>query len=306
MNVNGNTNFLGEVQAKRIAQNVLNLPTLPTVVAKMMQIMDDSRTTVAELSQLISSDQVLSAKLLRLANSAYYGIPRKVSTLDLAIIMLGFENLKTLALGLSVIDRFSDNWNDAFDYTEFWEHAFGCAVASSMVARDICPDNKSEAFVAGLLHDVGKLILSQFAKRHFAAVIKNVSAYDTDFYSVEKAILGVTHADIAAWFAEKWQFPEKLISALQYHHTPAALTKDNELAACVHFGDYLVRRAGVGFCAGKNMPEFDNSVFADKQLMRNELGEINFLMYDEQLHLELEEADTFLNIIARGINHAID
>lgn len=307
-NGNGITNgtLLGEVQAKRIAQNVLNLPTLPTVVAKMMQVMDDPRTTIAQLSRLISSDQVLAAKLLRLANSAYFGLPRKVKTLDFAIILLGFENIKSLSLGLSVIDKFSDNWDGAFDYTEFWEHAFGCAVASSMVARDVCPDEKSEAFLAGLLHDIGKLILSQYAKRHFSIVIKNVSEYNSDFYSAEKALLGVTHTDIAAWFADKWNFPVKLIDAMLYHHTPAALLDENALAACVHLGDYLVRKAGVGFAAGRNLPEFDSFVFKDKNILRDENGEIALQLYEEQLLLELEEADTFLNIIARGVEHALD
>ncbi len=308
MHVNGNSNtmFLGELQAKRIAQNVLNLPTLPTVIAKMMQIMDDPRTTVAQLSRLISSDQVLSAKLLKLANSAFYGIPRKVGTLELAIVMLGFESLKTLALGVSVIDRFSDNWNDAFDYSEFWEHAFGCAVASSMVARDICPDQKGEAFVAGLLHDIGKLILSQFAKRHFSAVIKNVSEYNSDFFSAEKAILGVAHADIAAWFADKWNFPRKLINALHYHHTPKYAQQDNQLAACVHLGDYLVRLVGIGFCPGKNMPLFDDTAFEEKTVQRDAIGQIDFQYYSEKLLVGVEESDSFLKIIARGINHAMD
>ncbi|MCA9734917.1 MAG: HDOD domain-containing protein [Deferribacteres bacterium] len=301
-----NDTYLGEVQAKRIAQNVMNLPTLPTVVAKMMQVMDDPRTTVSELSRLISSDQVLSAKLLKLANSAYFGLPRKVKTLDFAIILLGFDNLKTLSLGLSVIDRFSDNWDGAFDYTEFWEHAFGCAVASSMVARDICRDKKSEAFIAGLLHDIGKLILSQYAKRYFSVVIKNVTEYNSDFYSAEKALLGVTHADIAAWFADKWNFPVQLIKAILYHHSPAALLDENELASCVHLGDYLVRRCGVGFTAGRNLPEFDSFVFKDKNVLRDENGEIALLLYEEQLQLELEQADTFLNIIARGVEHAVD
>ena len=303
---NGNTMFLGELQAKRIAQNVLNLPTLPTVIAKMMQVMDDPRTTVAQLSRLISSDQVLSAKLLKLANSAFYGIPRKVATLELAIVMLGFENLKTLALGVGVIDRFSDNWNDAFDYTEFWEHAFGCAVASRIVAHDLCPDQKGEAFVAGLLHDVGKLILSQFARRHFAAVIEKVSEYNADFYSVEKAILGVSHTEIGAWFAEKWNFPTKLVEALQFHHTPNYQTQNNELAAAVHFADYLVRLNGIGFCPGKNLPEFDITAFAGKTIQRNACNEIDFDYYSEKLRIGVEESDTFLKIIARGMNHAID
>lgn len=295
---------LGPVQAKRIAQNVLNLPTLPTVVAKMMEIMDDPRTTVVELSKLISSDQVLAAKLLRLANSAYFGMPRKVSTLDFAIVLLGFENVKSLALSLSVIDKFSENWNGHFDYTEFWEHAFGCAVASRLLAKTIAPTQTSEAFVAGLLHDIGKLILSQYATKYFSLVVEKSVDCGAGFDEIEKATLGVTHAEIGGWFAERWNFPLNLISAIGNHHTLDVRTSEKELALCVHIGDFMVRQMGVGFEAGKNVPIFHASLFDGFSLQRNEIGKIDFRYYAEQLQIELEESDSFLNFITRGLSHA--
>ena len=137
---------------KRITQSIINLPTLPTVVAKMLEIIDDPKSSARALGRLINNDQVLTARILRLANSAFYGFPNPISTINLAIVVLGFETIKNLGLSVTVIDRFARSGKDdeLLDYTRFWEHSVGVAVASRMIARmHGFRAIEGEAFVAG-------------------------------------------------------------------------------------------------------------------------------------------------------------
>ncbi|MCH8285272.1 HDOD domain-containing protein, partial [candidate division KSB1 bacterium] len=116
-------------QIKRIAQNVLSLPALPTIIAQMIELIDNPRTSASQLTKLISTDQVLTAKILKLANSAYYGFPRRIGTINLAIVVLGFDTIKDLGLSASIIDRFKRrSGNSSFDMSLFWEHSIGCGV----------------------------------------------------------------------------------------------------------------------------------------------------------------------------------
>ena len=148
---------------RRIAESIINLPTLPTIVSKMLQLVDNPKTSAGALARLISTDQALTARILRLANSAYYGFPRRISTVNTAIVVLGFNAVKDMGLSLSVFDMFRDPApSGSFDIMRFWEHSMGCGIAARMMSRRYRPDLAGEGFVAGLLHDIGKAVLKQY------------------------------------------------------------------------------------------------------------------------------------------------
>src|SRR5512133_1566252 len=139
------------LRIKRITESILGLPTLPTVVSKMIELVDNPRTSAASLSRLISTDQALTARLLKLANSAYYGFQREISTVNMAIVVLGFNTVKDMGLSLSVFDMFKEgDTAGAFDTTQFWEHSVGCGIAARAIARFCGHRLAGEAFVAGL------------------------------------------------------------------------------------------------------------------------------------------------------------
>jgi len=286
------------VNIKRIVQNVIALPTLPTVVAKLIELVDDPRTSASTLGKLISTDQVLTVKILKLANSAFYGFPRKIGTVDLAIVVLGFDMVRDFGLSVSVIDKFGNPRSEVeLDYSRFWEHSIGCGVACKMLARTRLYRLAGEAFVAGLLHDIGKLVLNQYLPREFKEVRQLVREGGLLFYEAEARLLNTTHAQMGGWLAEKWNLPESLVEALTHHHTPQQANNHGELTALVNFADILCRRAGVGFAGDDRVPPLDPLAAEILPLKRGEDGEILYDTYVEQLRSELERAETFINLI---------
>ena len=206
---------------KSLTEKVIGLPTLPTVVSKMIELVDNPKTSARSLTNLISTDQALTAKILKLANSAYYGFPREIATVNLAVVVLGFNTVKDMGLSLSVMDAFkSANEDGIFEMSDFWEHSIGCAVGAKMLARSLGYRVSSEAFVAGLLHDMGKVVISQYLREDFKKIINKVYKERCDLRIAEIEVLGVTHAKVGAWLAKKWNMPKCIVHSIEFHHKP--------------------------------------------------------------------------------------
>ena len=231
---------------KRITESIIGLPTLPTVVAKMIELVDNPRTSASSLARLIAADQALTARILKLANSAYYGFSREISTVNMAIVVLGFNTVKDMGLSLSVFDVFkSGKPNTSFDLTRFWEHSIACGIASRMLARSYRTRFTGEAFVAGLLHDIGKVILNQYFQEEFLAIIEDQRRGIT-LEEAETGIIGTRHTQIGSWLAEKWNLPRIISRTLLYHHEPWAPDKENLFIAIVSLADHLCHLCGFG------------------------------------------------------------
>src|SRR3954466_7790660 len=157
-------------RVKRITDSLISLPTLPTVIAKMLELVDNPKTSASSLSNLIMRDQVLTAKILKMANSSFYAFPRQIATVKLALVVLGFENVKEMALSLSVFNSFKGENNKYFDTSMFWQHSISVGASTRMLARETCYRLAGEAFVAGLLHDIGKVVLNQYLPHEFAQI----------------------------------------------------------------------------------------------------------------------------------------
>ena len=286
---------------KKITQSIIGLPTLPTVITQMIGLIDHPKTSAKDVASLISTDQALTAKILKLANSAFYGFPRGIATVNHAVVVLGFDTVKNLGLSVSVLERFSSGSSDTeFDRQKFWEHSIACGVAARMLAGKLRYRVQGEAFAAGILHDIGKLILSQYFTDEFGGVL--TLARDEDIYigKAEEQVLGVTHTEIGHWLAEKWNLPDKLVAAIAYHHTPGRLERDAELPSLIHLADFLCRREKIGDGGGTRLPNLDPAALRafgiheePKTALRRIFG------YGEELQEEMERADAFASI-ARG------
>ena len=233
---------------KRITESIIRLPTLPTVVSRMIQLVDNPKTSAASLAQFIASDQSLTARILKLANSAYYGFPREITTVNMAIVVLGFNAVKDMGLSLSVFDVFKDIEGDAtFSSTDFWQHSIACGVASRVLARRILPRVAGEAFVAGLLHDIGKVILNQYAHAEFVAILKLVASSGVSLDEAELAVIGASHAQVGGWLAEKWNLPTLIVSSIIFHHTPfQAPAEFAVMDTLVSLANYLCHTSHIG------------------------------------------------------------
>jgi len=288
-------------KAKRIrfiAEKIIRLPTLPTVVAKMMALVDSPKASARSLAKLIQSDQALTAKILKLANSAYYGFQRQVSTVNLAIVVVGFNAVKDMGLSVSVLEAFKDpGGNRHFDLSRFWEHAISVGVGTHMLAKKYNLGYVDDSFSAGLLHDVGKVIINQYVNDDFKEIMARVHEDDEDLLLAETTVLDTTHDRIGGWLAYKWNLPLPIVSAIEFHHNPFLAAQHRPLAALVQLADYLSRLAGIGLSGNKKPPTLSPEDVAYFETLNIDLSPEGIANLSEEFVLGMDRALTFVNLI---------
>jgi putative nucleotidyltransferase with HDIG domain len=240
-------------RVKRITDSLISLPTLPTVIAKMLELVDNPKTSASSLSSLIMRDQVLTAKILKLANSSFYAFPRQIATVKLALVVLGFESVKEMALSFSVLGSFKGENNKHFDNSQFWQHSVSVGACTRMLARETCYRLAGEAFVAGLLHDIGKVVLNQYLPKEFGEIQTRIFEGGVECEKAEMDVLGVTHAEVGAWLAERWNLPVILVEAIRWHQHPELCPRNAELPLLVYLGDYLSVKCNLGKSGSKGV-----------------------------------------------------
>jgi putative nucleotidyltransferase with HDIG domain len=219
--------------------SIKELPTFPTTALEVMRLASDSETSAAELSRIVSKDPSLSTRILRVANSPYYGFAKKISTIEWAIVALGFETLRETVLSLTLIDLFKGAASKHFDPRKFWKHSIDTASAARSLAKEMKNRVPGEAYAAGLLHDIGTLVLYRFFQDDFAEIQRLVEQDGLMLSQAEAVALGTSHADIGAWLAERWNFPPHFVEAIRYHHNPGYAQVNPELTAIVHVANQI-------------------------------------------------------------------
>ncbi len=279
---------------KRITESIIGLPTLPSVVAKMIELIDNPRTSATSLARLIASDQALTARILKLANSAYYGFSREISTVNMAIVVLGFNTVKDMGLSLSVFDVFRDGKrSEVFDMNRFWEHSIACGIASRMLVRSFRPRFTGESFVAGLLHDIGKVILNQYFLDEFTAIIECQSRGPT-LEESEMSIIGTSHAQVGSWLAERWNLPHLISRTILHHHDPGENRSDGLFIAFVTLADHICHLCGFGH-SGRLRPASPDGRLWD--VFRQEgvpLEEADLQNLQTEFLLEFDKSESFV------------
>jgi HD-like signal output (HDOD) protein len=221
---------------------VENLPTLPLIVQQVQKLVADPRSNMSQIALIITRDQSIAARVIRLVNSAFYGLGNKVSSIQQAIMLLGLNTVKNLVIGVSVVKTFEGARNATlFDREKFWLHSFACATGARFIAKKLDRDEPEDFFMAGLLHDIGILVLDQFFHEEFIAIVQQTLRTKMELTDVEKSVLGVTHCEIGEFMAAKWRIPEYLAMAIRHHHKPAfsELETENQrfITAVVHVSD---------------------------------------------------------------------
>jgi putative nucleotidyltransferase with HDIG domain len=282
---------------RKITESIIGLPTLPTVISKMIELVDNPRTSASALARLISTDQTLTARLLKLANSAYYGFPREISTVNMAIVVLGFNTVKDMGLSLSVFDVFKQAENSSFfDIARFWEHSIACGIASRMIARHAGSRFAAEAFVAGLLHDIGKVILNQYFHKDFVAIMKKIGE-GVILEDAENEIIGTSHAVIGGWLAEKWNLPKLISESIEFHHEPWEARKSPEFIALISLANYICHLCGLGNSCRKSAPEPDFRLWDIFQLNSIPIDITDVQSLQDEFMLEFDKSESFLTFI---------
>ena len=175
--------------------NADDLPTLPAIVVRILELVDNPKTTAGTLSDLINVDPVMATKVLKVSNSAFFGFPRKISTLNLAVVILGFSSLKHLCLSVGVMNMWPQENETGLDMKAFWAHSIATGVAARLLARKVNYKIPGEAFVVGLIHDIGKLLLNGLVQEDYDTVLRTSQSGEKSMYEIEQEILGVDHSE---------------------------------------------------------------------------------------------------------------
>jgi putative nucleotidyltransferase with HDIG domain len=231
-------------------QLIENLPTLPVIVQQVQKLIDNPNSNMSQIATIITRDQAIAARVVRLINSAYYGFGGKISSIQQAIMLLGLNTVKNLVIGVSVVKSFAETGEASiFDRQKFWLHSFACATCARQMAKPLNREEPEDFFMAGLLHDIGVLILDQFFHEEFVSIIQRVTKTKEELIAAERATIGLDHCEIGAFIAEKWKIPEFLRIAIRLHHRPVFSQVGTEqvrrIVAAVHVADTIVSGRGI-------------------------------------------------------------
>jgi putative nucleotidyltransferase with HDIG domain len=232
--------------ARQLLERVDDLPPLPAVAARVMAMADDANSSALDMAQVLSSDQALTAKLIRISNSAYYGFARKVSTVREAVVVLGMKQVRQVAVGASLMNSFSGRRvdDDVFDIDLFWGHSVAVAIAAETIAKKTRTARPEDAFTAGILHDIGRLVLRQVMPNEFRSAIV-LAIQGTPLHVAELETTGYCHDEIGLALGEKWKFPTHLVDAVANHHRENATPEHDGLEGVVAQANSLVLHYGL-------------------------------------------------------------
>lgn len=241
--------------------NIGSLPSVPQIITEVSLMLDSDRTSATDLCKVISQDQGIVAKILAVANSPLYGLPRRVSTIEFAVIIIGFEHIKNILVALSLVDIFKSKSTQDWDQNSYWIHSLLTATAAKRIADDLHYPKSGEVFTAGLLHDLGLAVFQRFLNPEFKNILKKKEEDQIAHITAEEITLGFTHQDIGEFLLERWNFPPYIGEAVLYHHKPSLAKNGRVLASLIHLADYMTQRLNIGAF------EWDNDYVLDENII---------------------------------------
>ncbi len=275
-------------KTEKVLINISGMPPVRESLRETLELLSDESTPTTLLSKVISKDQGLVTKVLTVANSPMYGLQRHVSTIEFAVLVLGFKELKNIVTVLSLVESFINKTDMYLDQKEFWLHSYLTGTAAKRLAEDLDFPNSGEAFIAGFLHDMGIAIMHRYFHSDYVKIFNRAKNEGISFNAAEAAELGTNHEQIGHFLVEKWNFPPELCDAILNHHTPCATEKNKILTSLIHLADYMTEKLGIGNC------------YWDKELKLNETA-IHALRFKDQ-----SEVDIFINAYEELFSHQID
>ncbi len=282
-------------KVKRVVSNIRNLPTPPIVFHQIQKVINDPDVSAVKVASILAEDPAMSAKVLRLTNSAFYGLAKEIESVKQAVVIIGFEAIKNLVLSASVLDMFKGKNLDEEYQETYWRHSLSTAFGCRLMARKIRsrgfvdPDT---AFSAGLLHDVGKMVVCCYMPdEHKQLKAEREADTSSADYDIEERLLGYNHAAIGGFLGTQWKLPHKLIEAITYHHTPQQCEEEDPIAYVVALADFVAKKA---FHDEEEKPLVGE---ADQSVMEYlEVTEADLDSFEESLKEEYNKAETFMQI----------
>ncbi|MBN2310677.1 MAG: HDOD domain-containing protein [Candidatus Hydrogenedentes bacterium] len=274
-----------------------DLPTIPVVMTRVLETVADERSSASDLTAILEQDYAISARVLRLANSAFYGTSREIDTIRRAIVVIGFDAVRLLALATSVFDVITQNARYALDLQDFWMHSLGAGKAAQFVTQLHGSGSSPEAcFTAGLLHDVGKYVLELGLGDRYADVVREAGAANRPLAEVERERLDTTHAEVGGWIAGHWGFPPMIRDTIEHHYRYGSYRGDYRTEVLsVALADVLSRRAEFGYAGDPRDPSPDPKVLKGLGLTATEVAG-----YVDELAACRDETRRLFDVLAEG------
>jgi putative nucleotidyltransferase with HDIG domain len=280
---------------ERIKNYIGSMPSLPTTVAKVLEICNSPKTSPTDLNRVISLDPVLMGRVLKLINSAYYGLGQQITSLVRAIIMLGINTVKNLALSTAVLDNLGKKGDfRALNMEGFWRHSLAVGSTARLIARKrgVSQLKHEEYFAAGLLHDIGKIPLNNVLSAEYVGAMALSDRERIPLYLAEKRSLDLDHGMVGGLIADAWKLDRSIGDAIRFHHSPELCPADDrELLLAIIVADHYVNREEIGFSGNRYPERPDPSVFEALSLGKDTLEEMS-----DQVNAEIEKAKVFLKI----------
>jgi putative nucleotidyltransferase with HDIG domain len=234
------------LQVKKIASLLKSFPSMPGAAVKLLALIDDPDMSVSQIEAILRHDAGLTANILKLANSAYFGIPSRVGSVRQAVLILGLKRLIQMVIA-SCVSAIMDKPVPGYDLPpgELWRHSIAVSVAAEGLVKELGIGATEEIFTAALLHDVGKLVLGNFVKDDFKK-IEAALEKDVSFETAEDMVLGTNHADIGAEILTQWCLPSDIVNAVRWHHSPESADGEDIMLDIVHVANVLCLMIGIG------------------------------------------------------------
>ena len=284
---------LQDIHPRELKGMVKDIPTLPAIYQKLFDKLQDPDVSVPEIAEIITQDQALSAKILHLVNSALYGSGTKTMTISRAVVIRGFRAVRGSAMASGVFDYFKDETgSEGIDMIKFWEHSIAVACISKVIAEDRRLHHREEAFVAGLLHDIGKLIEKNYFSSDFDEICVTAEEEGLSWFEAEKKLFPIHHGTIGKTVFRSWKFSPNVVDAVQFHHRPSASSSAPELTALIHVADFMAYEMGFGAPGANGPKECDSEAL---RLLGMTLDET--MEYHERIREEMEHSLDILDLV---------
>lgn len=284
---------LMDLHPRELKGLVSEIPTLPVIYQELFKKMQDPDVAVPEVAEVISLDQALAAKVLHLVNSAYYGYSKQIKTISRAVVILGFQAVRSAALAISVFDYFQDEESsEQVDMLKFWEHSIAVGAISKVLAEVYVKQQREEAFIVGLLHDVGKLVEKRYFPEDFEEVCTAAMQQHLSWYQCEKRIFNINHAGIGGTLFRAWRFPPSVVEVVRHHHTPESALTHSQLASLVHVADWISYELGHGAPGAYPPPRCDRSALTLLGIEASQLME-----HEDQIREEISHSLEILKLV---------
>ena len=269
-------------------QEISHIATLPEVTMKIIKLVEDPDSTAQDLNKVISNDPALGARILKVVNSAFYGLPGQIGSINRAIVLLGLNAVKNIAIAASLAKLFrGGKIAENFDARDLWTNAIACATATRLLAQKVSLGLPDEAFLAGLIHDLGVMVEIQAKRTEFIQVLDRVASDPSvTFRQAENEIIGANHEQFGQALCKLWKFPVNFQHVTGYHHRPTELGENHRaLVGLVYVADLITKNLGLGFTLGTEQNEIDPALLEELKLSPAALKEIG-----DQLPEAIEEA----------------